>query len=387
MLRTEKVRLADWYRGIREVTKQLDETNIKILTAMWKHGPRNLLEVSRRTHIPFTSVYHRVAKLEAKSKRFVYLVPQISKLGLVRAAVLIAARPGAEEKVTAALKLPNVWRSVTPCEGNFTHLSIHAVPVKHLKEFRAYIKRLSDLTLVTESRVMVTGDLIPNFPNFTYYNAASNQWRFEWGHWLKALGNKPSESLEDPASYAMLANTKDLIIIKELEKNARRSFAELSPLLRISLQGVKYHYDKKLVPSGIVKYFAFDTVPYPLEVAACHEIMLKFSSSSAMNKFYSLAPDLFFVLATAKVLHERILLVRTYMLQTQVANMFSFFSQMAKMRMLESYSSVRLDISRREMKTISYELFNEETGWTLDIRKCLADLSKLARTASVRQKV
>ncbi|HUK28815.1 MAG TPA: hypothetical protein VLV31_10355, partial [Candidatus Acidoferrales bacterium] len=104
LLATEKVRLADWHKGIREIIKQLDDTNVKILTAMWKYGPRNLLEVSRRTGIPFTSVYHRVAKLERKSKRAATLSPQIAQLGMIRVVVLATATPGAEDKVTMALK-------------------------------------------------------------------------------------------------------------------------------------------------------------------------------------------------------------------------------------------------------------------------------------------
>lgn len=70
-----------------------------------------------------------------------------------------------------------------------------------------------------------------------------------------------------------------MLIVKELEKNGRKSFAELAPLLGISLQGVKYHYDKKLVPTGIVNYFGFDVLPYPETVSAYHEILLKFRNS------------------------------------------------------------------------------------------------------------
>ena len=66
-MESEYVQLPNYFKGIAETEKQLDPTNIKILTAMWKHGPRNILEVSRRTRLPFTSVYHRVAKLEAKT--------------------------------------------------------------------------------------------------------------------------------------------------------------------------------------------------------------------------------------------------------------------------------------------------------------------------------
>ncbi len=387
MLSTERVRFAGWHKRIREIAKQLDQTNIKILTAMWKLGPRNLLEVSRRTGIPFTSVYHRVAKLEERSKDFAFLMPRLSKLGLMRVVVLVTSSPGAEDKVTEALKIPNLWGSVNRCEGSFTHISVNFVPAKFLGQFRAYMRRLSQLKLITQSKAIVTGEYIPNFPDFDYYDPVHNQWTFRWDRWLAALRKKPSRMIEDPESYDTSVDKNDLLIVKELQKNGRRSFADLAPLLGMSLQGVKYHYDKKLVRAGIVKYFGFDVWPYPEEVSAYHEIMLKFANNRAMNSFFSLVDELFFVLGVAKVLRQNSLMVRTYTLQNQVSNLFAFFSQIAKEGGLESYSAVRQDFIGREIQTISYELFDDKKGWTFNLDKRLSELSKLARITSIRQRV
>jgi DNA-binding Lrp family transcriptional regulator len=386
MLGTEKVRLADWQKGIREIIKNLDETNVKILTAMWKFGPRNLLEVSRRTRIPFTSVYHRVAKLERKANRVATLSPQVAQLGMMRIVVLATACPGAEDKVTRALKLPNLWRSIDRCEGNYTHLSVHYVPVKFTSEFKRYLRRLSELKLVTQCKTILTGEYIPNFPDFDYYNPATNQWSFSWNKWLGALKRKPSKTIEDPTSYDVRVDKKDLLIVKELQKNARRSFSDLAPILGISLQGVKYHFDKKLIPSGIVKYYAFDIWPYPEEVSAYHEILLEFPNKHAMNQFFSLIGDLFFVQGVSKVLHQDTLVVRTNTMQMQVPNLFAFLSQMARQGSLETYSSVRQSFISREAQTIPYELFEEGTGWTFDLRKHLSELSKLAKMKVVHEK-
>jgi DNA-binding Lrp family transcriptional regulator len=379
--------MTDWHKGIREVTKQLDRTNVKILSAMWKYGPRNLLEVSRRTGIPFTSVYHRVGKLEAKSKRVAALIPQVSGLGLVRIVVLASASPGREDRVTDALKVPKYWRSVNRCEGIFTHSSVQLIPVKFLKQFKQYVKRMQALELITRANIIPTGEYIPNFPNFRYYSPTNNEWTFQWGDWLTSLGKKPTEMIEDPENYGIRADKKDMLIVKELEKNGRKSFAELAPLLGISLQGVKYHYDKKLVPTGIVKYFGFDVWPYPEEVSGHHEMLLNFKNSQDMNRFFSLIRELFFVLGVAKVLHQNQLVVRTYTLQNQVPSLFSFFSEMAQRGHLESYSAIRQNLVDRDVQTISYDLYDEESGWVLDLKKNLKILSNLTRTTSIRSRV
>jgi DNA-binding Lrp family transcriptional regulator len=375
----EKVRLAEWQKGIRELTKQLDRTNVKILSAMWKYGPRNLLEVSRRTGIPFTSVYHRVAKLEAKPKRVAVLIPQVSGLGLVRVVVLVSANPGCEDKVTEALKVPKYWRSVSRCEGTSTHISIQLLPAKFLKQFRQYVKRLQELGLVTKHNIIPTGEYVPNFPNFSYYNPSNNEWTFQWGRWQTAMSRKPTQTIEDPENYNIRADKKDMLIVKELEKNGRKSFAELAPLLGISLQGVKYHYDKKLVPTGIVKHFGFDVLPYPEEVSAYHEILLTFKNSQDMNRFFSLKKELFFVLGVAKILNQNGLVVGTYIVQNRVPSLFAFLSEMTQRGHLESYLAIRQNLVDRNVQTISYDLYDEESGWEFNLRKCLTELSRLKR--------
>lgn len=157
-------------------------------------------------------------------------------------------------------------------------------------------------------------------------------------------------------------------------------------MLGISLQGVKYRFDKRLVPNGIVQNFAFDVYPYPIEVSAYHEVMLEFTSNGAMQKFFSLLSELFFVLGASKVLGKNALLVRTCILESQLQNMFAFFSQIAKAGMLESFSSVRLSFAGRETQTISYELFDDEKGWVFDLKRCLSELRRLAKAKSLLRK-
>ena len=378
-LKSEYVQLPSYFKGIAETQKQLDPTNIKILTAMWKHGPRNLLEISRRTGIPFTSVYHRVAKLEGKSGRVAYVMPETSRLGLVRVVVLAAANPGCGDMVTWALKLPNVWRFINHCEGSYTNISAHAVPPRYLKPFNRYVRRLAEKGMISRFKIIYTGDSMPNFPNFQYYNPTVKRWSFEWTRWLLDLKkNRNGRTLEDPPNYKIHVDKKDLLIIKELEKNARRTLADLAPMLKMSVAAVKYRYDK-LTNVGGVQQYAFDVHAFPVEISAYHEIMLEFTSSQKMNRFYACLRELPFILSVAKVLQRNAMLVRTYVPETQLANMFAFFSELTNAGFLASYSSLRLNFAGRETQTISYELYNDESGWLLNLKKCTSELAHLSK--------
>ena len=88
------MKIADYYRQVWRTAKQMDMTTVRILKAIQKLGPRNLLAVSRYTRIPFSSVYNRVGKMEAASGPIEYTLPNASKLGLATLFALTSAKPG-----------------------------------------------------------------------------------------------------------------------------------------------------------------------------------------------------------------------------------------------------------------------------------------------------
>jgi len=376
---TDKIRLEEQYAAVdQKILRELDPMAIKIFSAMWRYGPRNLLKVSRRTNIPFTSVYHRVERIESRSGPIAQLWPKLSRLGMVRIVALATGRLGCEEAVAKALTTPNLWSAIDSCEGSFTHDSVHAVPIRLLNRFTDYLHNILRSELITNLRIIPTGDYVANFPDFSYYNPSRYEWVFPWDSWLSEIvAAKATAPLLDPVSYDTEADKKDLIIVRELQVNARKSYSELASLLGISLYGVKYHFDRRLIPQEIVTNFHFNVVPYAKEVSAFHEVMLEFENAQSMNKFVSVIPRLFFVVGFSKVLREDTILLRTYVLDSQVRRLFAFFSELAKSNILTSYSAIRKDLQSRRTQSISDELFDDREGWTIDFDKCTRELEEL----------
>jgi len=368
-----------WHnKSIREVSKQLDPTNIIILSTMAEVGPRNLLEVSRLTGIPFTTVYHRISKIESKSAKVVTIIPNVAKLSMIRLVVLVASKPGLEDIVTQALRIPNYWRVIERCEGAFTHHSIQTVPIKFLKAFKDYISTMYAMNLIKSFRIIQTSDSYVIFPDFSSYNSASGEWTFHWDEWFNHLAmGTPTKIVQDERGEPLSVAKVDVEIISELERNGRMNFTDIAERINASPQAVRYHYDNRLVPSGALGQFHFNVAPYPIEFSAYHEFMLEFADSTAMNRFFSLAERLFFVDHLSKALRKTTLMVRTRMINSQVENMFAFFSEMVNAGLLTSYSAVRLNMNRRLQQTISCELFDDVEGWKWDVYNVLLELNKL----------
>ena len=128
--------------------------------------------------------------------------------------------------------------------------------------------------------------------------------------------------------------------------------------------------------------FQFNVVPYAQEVTAVHEIMVDFEDTESMNIFVSVIPRLFFVIGYSKALKKDTILLRTYMLESQVRRLFAFFSELAKAGLLRSYSLIRKDLQSRRTQTISYELFDDEKGWMIDFDKCRRELELITLSKS-----
>lgn len=344
---------------------------------MAKVGPRSVLEVARLTGIPFTTIYHRIGQIESKSKRVVQVTPNVAKLGMVRIVVLVAAKAGLEDVVTQALRIPNYWRVLERCEGAFTHHSVQVVPVQFLKQFREYISTMQARNLIKSYRIIQTGDSYNIFPDFSSYNSGSGEWTFEWHGWLDAVKAGPTtETIKDSPVERTVWEKIDLQIIWHLEINGRTSFTDLAREINVSPQTVRYHY-RKLRTAGVLDRLDFVVTPYPVGISTFHEFMLEFADPEAMNRFYSVAKKLFFIGHLAKALRKNTLLVRTRIINSQVSNLFAFFSEMVNAGQLVSYSAVRLNMASRLRQTISDELFDPISGWQWDRYKLLIELNRL----------
>ena len=378
-LKSQVVNLNGYSEKMRRLMKTLDVTNVRIFSAMQKFGPRNLLEVSRRTGIPFTSVYNRVNKLEAASGPLVHLIPTMSKLGLVSLTILTNAKPGSEDEVIQALKTTGYCRAIARCEGGFTHHSEHVVPYAQIPQYRKYLKQITNKGLATSSIVVVTDDHRPNPLNFHYYDAKLKEWRFRWAGWLSGLlKQRPAAPVEKLTFQPVSFDSKDLTILRELEKDGRKTFADLAPILEMTLQGVKYRYDKKLVANGVIDNFELDITPYPPEMSAYYDLHVEFSNSMAMRRFYPYIAELFFIVGFSKVLSRDSILLRVYILESQVKSLFEFLSELCRRRFMRSYSAVRLIIGTEEKRTIPSEPFVDGEGWRFDYNGSLSKLRQLA---------
>src|SRR6266571_6608092 len=133
----------EYFDRIYRIMSVLDEENIKIISAMKKFGPRNLQHISRRSKVPYPTVYTRVNKLEDEEILRTFAYPNYSKIGMARALVLLTPANGRELLAKEALKIPGYWIRIIRCSGECNgYYSLHTIPADNRQDFERYIEQL-----------------------------------------------------------------------------------------------------------------------------------------------------------------------------------------------------------------------------------------------------
>lgn len=362
----------------------LDEANLRIITLMHNVGPRNLLEVARAAGLPPTTVYDRARKLEERFGVFSKANLDHSKLGLRKCITLVESNPGMEDFVTEALAIPNYWKMITRCEGGFTHYALHAIPEQRTQAFEKYVAETERRGLVRKYEAVWVSDHYYVFPNFQLYDPANRAWSFEWDRWSDRVKEKKSmKAIRDPPRYSNEADRTDLLILAQLEMNARARFSEISKLLGITLQAVKHRYDKRILPRGLIRDFIINVPPYPPEFSDLYELLLTFEDDEGMNAFFGVSEEMFPIQRTVKVLGERKLSVRTYSPRSETERLFGMLSGLARSGLVSDYSAVRIRPETQTRQTISVELFGDKTGWKYELSQHLAALEAIVEHAKL----
>jgi DNA-binding Lrp family transcriptional regulator len=356
----------------------LDEENIKILETMKQNGPRNLQQISRKSKLPYTTVYGRVAKLQNLNALSTYVHPSYSKIGLVRALVLARPFPGKELLVRDALKVPGYWLKILRCTGEPNgYYSLHAIPAANQQDFRLYLDQLVTRSVIKDYQLFWLGESYSPLANFQYYDPKERSWRFEWREWAHAIkSGRVADGKRPSLSTRGNFDKKDLIILKELALDARVTLASLSKLLGMTLPATKYRFDR-LVEEGYIADYVISILPFIPEVSDLCEVRLDFTNESFMKNAEKVLSKTPLVLTITPIIGLHSLAVRIYLPRQEMTNLMNFLSSLAGEEVLAGYSYIQLDPATQLTQTFSYKTYTDGTGWHYDNREYLQSVTNL----------
>jgi DNA-binding Lrp family transcriptional regulator len=278
-----------------------------------------------------------------------------------------------------ALKIPGYWLRTMTCIGECNgSYSVHAIPEANRSEFQQYLDHLVASSVARDYRIYWLDDQHTSIPNFEYYDLSKRQWKFEWETWLRRLSehkpSKPAETgLQEPKPSF---DKKDLVILKELMKNARVTLADLARMLGTTVPGAKYRFDK-IREKGLVHEFVVEFLPYSPEISDLYDVRLDFKNESSLVSKESAFLALPFTLHQSRIRGMNSLAARVYLPRGEMNNLYALLSRLVRNGILTNFAYLWLDPLSIKTQTFSYEYYDDEHGWHYDNLGYISRLQKL----------
>lgn len=369
----------EYFQSIHRVMSLLDDENVKIISAMKKYGPRNLQYISRKTDVPYPTVYTRVKKLEDQGLLKTWVYPNFSRIGMARAQVLLSTTPGRELLAKEALKIPGYWLRIARCSGEYNgYYSLHAIPLENRPDFADYLDHVVSSGLAKSYKIFWLGELSSNIPNFEYYDMKKRAWKFAWDRWLQWFTNeRRGERREPNGTEEVRYDKNDLLILKELMKDARTKLAEFARLMGVTLPAAKYRFDN-LVRRGFIRDYIIETLPYPSEVSSLYEVRVEFKDEKTLGSKMRILRSLPFIINYSLIRGSSSVTMRVYLVRGEMNNLLTLLSALVRRKIIDRFSYLCFDTTTIEAQAFSYEHFKDGLGWRYDNQEYLGSLRNLA---------
>jgi len=363
--------------------RKLDSLDIKILEALGAYGPRSILEIANGINVPRSTVRDRIKNLKSHFSLSLRAKVYHTFIGLKKAFVFARATPGHERLLWESMKANGYWLYLTArYDTPESFYGIYGIPIDHTKEFEQLVKEMEKLEIAQSidlswSTCIDTVNLTDN-----WYDHESESWVFEWNKWIEDIqsqGTTLPYTLVEPQSYPQKADTIDIIILKELQKNGECKLRDIAKLLNVPPQKVQYHFQKHVIAKGLIE--AYDPLlPYFEAVSDSYCFRFNFHNEQNMAKFALSLREKPFVRSIGKILGNNALFVLVYLPRDELRGLTDTLSTLISNGSMKSYDYVIEDRSRKQSQTISYEFFKDKS-WIYDHEEHMKKLYELRARA------
>ena len=359
-----------------------------MLEALQEYGPRNITRVAKELGMPAETIRKRFGRLRSTVFLKTHVNIYHTNLGLKKAVVFGEAVPGYEDLLFNALKQNDFWIFVGRCYGTFEgSIGIFTVPKEHTGEFEQFLSQVQALGAAQRLEHYWSTCFHEVNCLLNWFDKQAMDWSFPWDKWLEEINSEKQElpyTLVDPEAFPVLGDEYDVIMLKELEKDATVRIAKLAQILKISPQLARYHFHRHLVGNGLIESFEVRTFHFGRDTADFSFFLFNFDSHEKMAKFASSLLDKPFAKVLGKLLERNALYGYIYLPRSEFRKFLNALSQLVKSGFMESYRYMIQDLDNSSRQTISFEYFTDKS-WVYDHEKHLRNLQNLVNNAKMPQ--
>jgi len=348
--------------------RRLDSLDIKILEALGVYGPRSTTNLAKKINVPIPTVRDRIKDLKSRFSLLLQAKVYHTFIGLKKAFVFARASPGCERLLWESMKADGYWLYLTArYDTAESFYGVYGIPIDHTDEFEQFVKEMKKLR-ISQSVDLFWSTCIHQI-NLTdnWYDHEFESWVFKWEKWIEDIesqGTSLPNTLVESETYPQKADKIDIIILKELQKNAECELRDIAKLLGMRPQIVQYHFNNHVIAKGLIEgYEVF--LPHFEEISDSYCFRFNFHNETDMAKFALSLEDKPFARSISKIFGENALFVHIYLPRKEFRGFTDCLSRLIRSGLMKNYDYIVEDLSRKEAQTIPYEFFKGRS-WIYD---------------------
>lgn len=362
--------------------KAIDRTNAKILEALQLYGPRNVKALAESSGIPDTTVRFRIEKLIDQGLLLTAANLDFAKLGLARGFLITDSLYGRQDLLREVIHRTDYWNYIARCYGKFDgFIAYFAFPAKHKKELQEYLKEAAKLKAFSHYLFFwITNTYFPHV-GFEWYDFEKKQWKFRWNDWVDKILNSSDEMpeiLKEPSDYTVLVDERDLLILKELQKDATQDFRKLAKVVGITPQSLQFRWQNHILKRKLILQYTTDFKPYPFATSDVCSFIVEFNDEKSLAKFCNASNRKPFIVSYGKIIGKDSLVLGINIPKREFPKLIEALNLLYTKRIVKKILYVMLDIASHERQTVSYEFF-KDGEWTYDHKRKLEELRGLVK--------
>ena len=351
--------------------KRLSALDVKILDALGKYGPRNMSLIARKLGIARHTLLFRIKRM--KSHIFLRFHGCIyhTNLGLKKVLVLAEATSGYENLLLNALKANGYWIYVGRYYGQHEGVfAVYTIPKAHDQDFVRFLEEIKKLRIAKGFKLYWSTCFQEGHVTCKWFDFRRENWDFKWDEWVKEIPKQGTDlpfTLKDPKDFVNRADYIDIMILKELEKDATISFTDLAEVVGTTPQNVKYHFVNHVIKYKMLEGYQVFTFPFDPKNSDMFIFICDFPNNAALARFALSLLDKPFVLFLGKILKHEQLIVHVYISRQEFRNFVDALSTLTRKKILKNFFYVIEDLRKNRWfhQTLSYEFF-ENGKWIYD---------------------
>jgi len=364
---------------------KLDLLDARIVEGLGQYGPRNTAEVAHRLRVPRGTVVSRIKRMSPLFNLRMHATVYHTNIGLKKSVVFAKATPGNEELLFNCMKANDFYIYLSRCFGMYEGcVGIYVTPKNQCSEFEQFIQEIKRLGVAEKTQLFWSTCFHAVNPTTNWFDTASEEWIFPWNKWIQEVPAETSwlpYTLVDPEDFPIKADSTDVFILKEMEKDATIDLTDIARKLRMTPQNVRHHYEMHVLKRGLIETFQVGIMPFDRTLSDMLFFVFKFQTKENMAKFAQSLLDKPFVYIVGKILGQNAIVSQVYLPRQEFRNFVESLSKLARDGYLESYDYVFQDLKsgKWSRQTIPFEHFIDES-WDYDHEKHIENLRSLVKS-------